>query len=145
MDGECTLCPRRCGVRREESTGFCGASNDLEVSSVCMHRGEEPPLNPIVNVFFTHCNLQCIYCQNWQISGKGERLKVKGERYSVDALADAITSHLWLHKVADHSSPLTSHLIGFVTAAHYADHLPAIVEALRQRWYEHTLLYNIGG
>ena len=112
---------------------------------MCVHRGEEPPLNPIVNVFFTHCNLQCIYCQNWQISGKGERLKVKGERYSVDALADAITSHLWLHKVADHSSPLTSHLIGFVTAAHYADHLPAIVEAVRQRGYEPTVVYNSGG
>ena len=110
-----------------------------------MHRGEEPPLNPIVNVFFTHCNLQCIYCQNWQISGKGERLKVKGESYSVDALADTITSHLWLHKVADHSSPLTSHLIGFVTAAHYADHLPAIVEAVRQRGYEPTVVYNSGG
>ena len=112
---------------------------------MCVHRGEEPPLNPIVNVFFTHCNLQCIYCQNWQISGKGERLKVKGERYSVDALADAITSHLWLHKVADHSSPLTSHLIGFVTAAHYADHLAAIVEAVRHRGYEPTVVYNSGG
>ena len=112
---------------------------------MCVHRGEEPPLNPIVNVFFTHCNLQCIYCQNWQISGKGGSLKVKGERYSVDALADAITSHLWLHKVADHSSPLTSNIIGFVTAAHYADQLPAIVEAVRQRGYEPTVVYNSGG
>ena len=112
---------------------------------MCVHRGEEPPLNPIVNVFFTHCNLQCIYCQNWQISGKGRSLKVKGERYSVDTLADAITSHLWLHKVADHSSPLTSNIIGFVTAAHYADQLPAIVEAVRQRGYEPTVVYNSGG
>ena len=145
MNGECSLCPRHCCVRRKEERGFCGADDALEVSSVCVHRGEEPPLNPIVNVFFTHCNLQCIYCQNWQISGKCGSLKVKGERYSVDTLADAITSHLWLHKVADHSSPLTSNIIGFVTAAHYADQLPAIVEAVRQRGYEPTVVYNSGG
>ena len=75
--GRCTLCPRRCGALRAAAQGFCGAPEDLEVATVCVHRGEEPPLNPIVNVFFAHCNLQCIYCQNWQISGReGSPLQV---------------------------------------------------------------------
>ncbi len=132
----CSLCPRLCGVDRAVDRGFCGASSDLEVASVVLHRGEEPPLNPIVNVFFAHCNLQCIYCQNWQISGKGERLKVKGESYSVQALADLIVSHL---------SPLTSHLLGFVTAAHYADRIPEILDAVHQRGLYPTVVYNSSG
>lgn len=134
MTDGCTLCPRRCGVPRGE--GFCGAPHELQVASVCLHRGEEPPLNPIVNVFFEHCNLQCIYCQNWQISGNGEKLNVNGESYSVDELADTIISHL---------SPLTSPLVGFVTAAHYIDRLPAIVEAIRRRGISPTIVYNSGG
>lgn len=134
----CQLCPRGCGVDRQVTTGFCGADSGLEVSAVCLHRGEEPPLNPIVNVFFTHCNLQCIYCQNRQISS-GESVKVKGERYSVDALADLIVSH---------PSPLTSHLtplLGLVTAAHYADHIPALLDALHRRECFPTVVYNSSG
>ena len=123
MKDGCKLCPRRCDADRTSSAGFCGASTNLEVASVTLHRGEEPPLNPIVNVFFAHCNLQCIYCQNYQIS-QGERSKVKGEKYTVDTLVDQIVSHL---------SPLTSHLLGFVTAAHYADRIPALLHALRSK------------
>lgn len=132
-NGECTLCPRRCGVRRQETTGFCGATDEVEVSSVCVHRGEEPPLNPIVNVFFTHCNLQCIYCQNWQISSQPST--ASSQILDGEALADRICALL----------PESDGMLGFVTAAHYADHLPAIVDAVRRRGYEPTVVYNSGG
>ena len=134
LDSTCHLCPRNCGVRRAEATGFCGATDALEVSSVCVHRGEEPPLNPIVNVFFTHCNLQCIYCQNWQISG-GARLRVNGDRYSAGTLAEQICSLL----------PESGGMLGFVTAAHYADRLAAIAEEVRRRGFSPTMVYNSGG
>ena len=130
----CMLCPRRCGVPRGE--GFCGAPRELQVASVCLHRGEEPPLNPIVNVFFAHCNLQCIFCQNWQISGGDEKLKVKGERYSVSELADAIISQL---------STFNFPIIGFVTAAHYIDYLPSLVEEIHRRGFYPTIVYNSSG
>lgn len=131
----CTLCPRRCGVRRAVTPGFCGAGDAVEVSSVCLHRGEEPPLNPIVNVFFSHCNLQCIYCQNWQISGR----EGSGERYSAEALADRIAS-LFAQFPAQRQP-----MLGLVTAAHYADRLPAIIEAVRERGFAPTVVYNSGG
>ena len=138
----CILCPRRCGVRRAEATGFCGATDALEVSSVCVHRGEEPPLNPIVNVFFTHCNLQCIYCQNWQISGKTSTVEpfhetavLSGRVMTVDALADEICKLL----------PETGGMLGLVTAAHYADRLAAMVEEVRRRGFNPTVVYNSGG
>lgn len=129
----CTLCPRACGADRTKVVGFCGATDTLEVSTVCVHRGEEPPLNPIVNIFFTHCNLQCIYCQNWQIS-KAENGKWKTE--SVDTLAD---------KVADILKQSNTTLVGFVTAAHYAHHIPAIISAIRARGVTPAFVYNSSG
>lgn len=134
LESTCHLCPRNCGVRRAEASGFCGATEALEVSSVCVHRGEEPPLNPIVNVFFTHCNLQCIYCQNWQIS-KGYGLQVAGYRYTVAELADRICRLL----------PETAGMMGLVTAAHYADRIPELIETLHRRGHEPTVVYNSGG
>ena len=134
LDGTCHLCPRHCGVRRAEACGFCGATDALEVSSVCVHRGEEPPLNPIVNVFFTHCNLQCIYCQNWQIS-QGNGLQVAGYRYTVAELAERICRLL----------PESGGMLGFVTAAHYADRLAAIVDEVRHSGLNPTVVYNSGG
>lgn len=128
------MCPRRCGTPRGH--GYCGADEALEVAAVCLHRGEEPPLvgpegKGIVNVFFAHCNLQCDYCQNWQISGR----KVECGRLSVESLADEICRLL----------PQSSGLLGLVTAAHYADRIPAIVDAVHQRGFTPTVVYNSGG
>lgn len=138
MNG-CQLCPRRCGVDRSGVTGFCGATSAFEVSTVCLHRGEEPPLNPIVNVFFTHCNLQCVYCQNWQISGRSEGGRV-GEEWSVERLADSICSHFSsLH------ATIPTPMLGLVTAAHYADRIPELLAAVRMRGFAPTVVYNSGG
>lgn len=131
---DCQLCPRRCDVDRKRTTGFCGATAKLEVASVCVHRGEEPPISPIVNVFFAHCNLQCIYCQNWQISSRQsaettEPLSDSGE------IIEEICRFL----------PETNGILGFVTAAHYADRIPEIVEGVRQRGSRPTVVYNSSG
>ena len=128
----CLLCPRKCGVDRSVATGFCGAASKMEVASVCVHRGEEPPLNPIVNVFFAHCNLQCIYCQNWQIS-KVEIGRWKAE--SVESLAERICALL----------PKEDGMLGLVTAAHYADHIPSLLDAIQHRGFKPTVVYNSGG
>jgi putative pyruvate formate lyase activating enzyme len=67
----CELCPRQCGVDRlAGELGYCGTGAGYSVGSICQHRGEEPAFGPegICNVFFTRCNLQCRYCQNYQIS-----------------------------------------------------------------------------
>ncbi len=130
VDHRCGLCPRGCGIDRRRDTGFCGASAELEVSAVCLHRGEEPPVNPIVNVFFTHCNLQCIYCQNRQISGRGE-----GETVTVERLAERICALL----------PESGGLLGLVTAAHYADWIPVLLDEVHRRGYNPTVVYNSSG
>ena len=133
IDTSCTLCPRRCSVDRTSAgNGFCGASALPEVSAVCLHRGEEPPLNPIVNVFFSHCNLQCIYCQNWQIS---QMESAKREAESLDTIADRICCLL----------PQSDGMLGLVTAAHYANHIPTLLEAIHERGFTPTVVYNSSG
>ena len=68
----CTICPRNCGADRSSKIlGYCGTDAGFSISSIFIHRGEEPVIsgaNGICNVFFTGCNLKCIYCQNYQIS-----------------------------------------------------------------------------
>ena len=72
----CSLCPRQCGVNREEGErGVCGASNVLRLGRAALHWWEEPCLvgdKGSGAVFFSHCPLQCVYCQNKElVSGSG--------------------------------------------------------------------------
>ena len=71
----CTLCPRRCGVNRNAGTrGFCGAGRTVRVARTMLHAWEEPCLvgaHGAGAVFFSHCTLRCVYCQNHTISHEG--------------------------------------------------------------------------
>lgn len=68
----CEVCPRRCGVNRlEGETGYCGVGGQPIIAYYGPHFGEEPPITGTGgsgNIFFSSCNLRCIYCQNHQIS-----------------------------------------------------------------------------
>ena len=133
QEKHCTLCPRRCGTR----PGFCGAPDELQVSAICLHRGEEPPVageKGIVNVFFSHCNLHCIYCQNEAISGHRVDESLV-HFHSVESVADRVAELL----------PQSSGLLGFVTAAQYADYIPAIMDNLAARGLHPTVVYNSSG
>lgn len=71
----CTLCPRRCGVNREETRGFCGMPAELRVAKSMLHFGEEPPItgkNGTGAVFFNGCTLRCRFCQNAEIATGGQ-------------------------------------------------------------------------
>ena len=71
----CELCPRQCGVNRQKGErGFCQAPAKLVVNSANPHFGEEVPLvgkNGSGTIFFSNCNLRCVFCQNWPIAHKG--------------------------------------------------------------------------
>jgi len=68
----CDVCPRGCGApRAADGTDFCRTGRYAEVSSWCLHHGEEPPISGFRGsgtVFFAHCNLECLFCQNHRIS-----------------------------------------------------------------------------
>jgi putative pyruvate formate lyase activating enzyme len=69
---QCRLCPHECGVNRAAGeSGVCRATDRLRVSSAMPHFGEEPPLvgtRGSGTIFFSHCNLRCCFCQNWEIA-----------------------------------------------------------------------------
>ena len=70
---KCTLCPRKCGADRSNSTGICGAGGNAIVARASLHKWEEPCIsykNGAGTVFFSGCNLHCCFCQNNKISNK---------------------------------------------------------------------------
>lgn len=132
--GCCELCPRRCRVNRfEGERGFCAAPGELVISSIFPHHGEEPPLSGTGGsgtVFFTHCTLKCVFCQNYQISHEQE-----GRTFSVEELAQKL---LGLQEQGCHN-------INLVTATHF---LPWVVRALQKASVSGLTLpvvYNCGG
>ena len=79
----CEVCPHRCGVNRlKDERGICNTGRYAVVDSYFPHRGEEKPIRGYKGsgtVFFSYCNMKCVYCQNYQISQLGEGKEVKPE------------------------------------------------------------------
>ena len=80
---KCSLCPRNCGVNRHETIGVCGAGDKIKLAYYSLHQWEEPVIsgtNGSGTVFFSHCNLKCIFCQNKKISTGGYGKVISNER-----------------------------------------------------------------
>lgn len=133
----CTLCPRECAVNRNEGKmGYCGSDSGYNIGSICLHHGEEPVISGkygICNVFFTGCNLQCVYCQNYQISRRKGRLRET--KYTLEEVTDIIIQHLDKGIEA----------VGFVSPTHYSPHVRAIINRLHSRGYSPVTVYNTNG
>ncbi|HOO98161.1 MAG TPA: hypothetical protein PLV06_04100 [Bacteroidales bacterium] len=132
----CTLCPRECGVNRfKGGTGYCGADAGMNIASICIHRGEEPPISGpdgICNVFFSGCNLRCIYCQNYDISRSDG---VTGNYYSYEKVLGMIASILREGIRA----------VGFVSPSHVVPQVKAIIRGLNERGLKPVTVYNTSG
>jgi len=105
----CKLCPRKSAINRfSSSEGTCKAPSKLKISSYFRHFGEEEPLTGRKGsgtIFFSHCGLRCVYCQNWEISIGGQ-----GKYKTIDDLANMMLS---LQKLGCHN-------INLVTPTHYS-------------------------
>ena len=81
---KCEACPRYCRVNRETGQrGYCKCDNKIKVALVSTHYFEEPCIsqrNGSGTIFFSNCNLNCIYCQNYEISQDGKGLEITTER-----------------------------------------------------------------
>lgn len=133
----CLLCPRDCGVNRNVGeTGYCGCDADFHIASVCIHRGEEPPISGvkgICNVFFSGCNLQCLYCQNYQISCRKNRKQ--DQKYTLVEITRQIINILEQGIEA----------VGFVSPTHFTPHVRAIILELHKSGYIPITVYNSNG
>lgn len=131
----CRLCPRRCGVNRlkGEERGFCRSGALPIVSSYGPHFGEERPLVGLRGsgtIFLTHCNLGCVFCQNYDISHEGH-----GREISLDRLAD-----LMVELQAE-----GCHNLNFVTPTHFSAQILAALPQAIAGGLNLPLVYNCGG
>jgi len=130
----CRICPRKCKVDRlKREVGNCKAGLEVKISSYHQHFGEEPPLvgkHGSGTIFFTHCNLHCVYCQNYEISQLG-----MGRQVILEELARMMLK----------LQSLGCHNINFVTPTPW---VPQIIKALiiaQEKGLNIPIVYNCGG
>jgi len=130
----CELCPRRCRVNRlEDERGFCRTGRRAVFSSFAPHFGEEDPLvgrRGSGTVFFTHCNLLCCFCQNFDISHEGE-----GQEIEPEGLA----------RIMLHLQERGCHNINFVSPTHVIAQIMEALPLAIQGGLRVPLVYNTGG
>ena len=126
----CELCPRRCRVDRVNRFGFCGAEENLRVALVSLHKWEEPCLvgeRGAGTIFFSHCNLKCIYCQNFSISHEGF-----GKKISVERLAEIF--------IEQQNRGAAN--IELVTPTHYAEKICAAIDLAKSFGLRLPIVWN---
>lgn len=135
MMESCRLCPMQCGVNRLRGrSGFCRApGTTLVVSSFMPHFGEERPLvgrGGSGTIFMSHCNLRCVFCQNWEISQLG-----RGSNRQENDLAEMM---LRLQRIGCHN-------INLVTPTHYSASILKALDIAAGKGLRLPVVYNTCG
>ncbi len=126
----CMLCPRKCGINRYEKFGVCGANNKIKVAYYSLHMWEEPPIsgkNGSGTIFFSNCNLKCIYCQNKKISldGYGKYISMKR-----------------LKEIMLELQEKKAHNINLVTPTHYVPQIACVLKKIKNKELNIPVVYN---
>lgn len=129
----CEICPRKCLVDREKTLGFCKASNHIKIAKFYLHQWEEPCIsgeNGSGTIFFSHCNLQCVYCQNYEISTGGKGLEI--------TIQDLKNIFLYMQK-----QKATN--INLVTPSHYILQIKEALKEAKKEGLTLPIVYNSSG
>ena len=127
---ECSLCPRNCRVNRYETTGFCKGTDKVKLAYYSLHQWEEPVIsgqNGSGTVFFSHCNLQCIFCQNKKISTGGYGKEI---------------SNLRLKEIFLELKSKGAHNINLVTPTHYVPQIVSVLQEVKNKELKIPVVYN---
>ncbi len=131
---ECRLCPRECGVNRlDGEKGFCQAPLKVMVYVAQPHFGEEISLvgrRGSGTIFFSNCNLRCVFCQNWPISIRGEGRAVEDEKLA--------RMMMYLQEIGCHN-------INLVTPTHVMPNILKAAKIAYQKGLRIPLVYNTSG
>jgi putative pyruvate formate lyase activating enzyme len=130
----CSLCPRKCGINRiKGEMGACKTGKNFKVASINLHFGEEPPISGTKGsgtIFFTNCNLSCVFCQNYPISQLGN-----GNLITTEQLAD---------KMIDLQNKGANN-INLVTPTHVYPMVAETIFIAKQKGLTIPILSNCGG
>lgn len=131
---ECTLCPFKCKANRlEGKTGKCKANSKIKIALASIHKYEEPCIsgrNGSGTVFFSNCNFNCIFCQNYEISQEG-----LGKEISIEELAEIFLKQQ--EKGADN--------INLVTPVMYVYHIIEAIKIAKKKGLKIPIIYNSNG
>ena len=126
----CNLCVRKCNVNRDLTFGFCKSSNVIKIAKVMLYEYEEPCIsgeNGSGAIFFSNCNMKCVFCQNYEISILG-----KGKEVSISDFADLL---ICLEKKKAHN-------INLVTPGHYAHLIKEGIILAKKKGLSIPIIYN---
>ena len=128
---KCTICPRECGVNRnKKQLGYCMASDKIKIGGYHLHMWEEPVITGKKGsgtIFFSYCNLNCIYCQNYEISSNK-----KGEEITIERLSDIMIE--LQEKGASN--------INLVTPTHYIPQIRKALIIAKEKGLTIPIVYN---
>lgn len=126
----CSICPRKCNIERKSALGYCRAPDKFKVARAALHYWEEPCIsgkNGSGTVFFSGCNLRCVYCQNYEISKDNKGIEISDER---------------LIEIFEQLVEQGCENINLVNPTHYADRLADVLT----RWKSPVpIVYNTSG
>ena len=131
---KCEICPHNCKVNRlEGKVGRCKATDKVKIALASVHNFEEPCIsgtNGSGTVFFSNCNLKCVFCQNYKISQQG-----LGREISIEELADIFIEQQ--NKKVEN--------INLVTPTMYIDHIIEAIKIARKKGLNIPIVYNTNG
>ena len=116
---------------RKKGAGYCGSADDFAISSICLHTGEEPVLSGVsgmCNIFFSHCNLQCVYCQNYQISRNDSPETVFPREEVIRRIEQVLAEG--------------AACVGFVSPSHHVPRVTGIMDSLHEKGLDPVFVYN---
>lgn len=126
----CHLCPHNCGVNRYKYKGYCKANNRIKIAYYSLHMWEEPVISGKKGsgtIFFSNCNMRCIFCQNQKISLNGY-----GKEISNKHLGEII---LKLQEMGAHN-------INLVTPTHYVPQIASVLRKIKNAELKIPVVYN---
>ena len=130
---KCTICPHKCGIDRSNNIGRCKATDKIKIALYSIHNFEEPCIsgeNGSGTIFFSNCNMNCVYCQNYEISQLG-----RGKEITIDELANIM--------IEQQEKGVQN--INLVTPTSYSLHIIEAIKIARRNGLNIPIVYNTNG
>ena len=130
---KCTICPHKCMIDRSKNVGRCKAGDKIEIGGASLHKFEEPCIsgeNGSGTIFFSKCNLNCVFCQNYEISNLGN-----GRKIEVEELANIMLKQ----------QENKAENINLVSPTIYADKIIKAIKLAKKEGLKIPIIYNTNG
>ena len=129
----CTICPHNCKINRTKNPGRCKSTDKIKIALYSIHNFEEPCISGKKGsgtIFFSNCNMNCVFCQNYEISQLG-----RGKEITIEELANVMIKQ----------QERNVQNINLVTPTSYALHIVEAIKIARKKGLEIPIVYNTNG